>query len=118
MDDKTKNLKGKLERLLREAAETAADLHAAERGAGTQVHFSQIEAAAHQVGSHLSCRIQERSARELAADIPKALPCPKCGASCDLEIKRRTVESTDGPLDLWEPKGHCTRCRRDFFPSA
>jgi hypothetical protein len=118
MDGKTQQLKEKLERLLRETAETAAELQAAERGAGRPVHFSQIEAAAHQVGSHLSCRIQERTARELAADIPQEAPCPTCGTPCRLDIQRRTVSSTDGPLDLWEPHGHCPRCRRDFFPAA
>ena len=46
MDGKMQSLKEKLDRLLREAAETAADLQAAERGAAGPVHFSQIEAAA------------------------------------------------------------------------
>jgi hypothetical protein len=118
MDDKTQVLKEKLERLLREAAETAAELQTAEGGAGKPLHFSQIEAAAHQVGSRLSCRIQERTARELAADVPPEALCPACGTLHRLNIERRTVQSTDGPLDLWEPHAHCTRCRRDFFPSA
>ena len=118
MDDKTQKLKEKLERLLRDTAEAAAELQAAERGAGKPVHFSQIEAAAHRVGSQLSCRIQERTARELAADMPQEAPCPTCEALCRLKIERRTVRSTDGPLDLWELHAHCTRCRRDFFPSA
>jgi hypothetical protein len=118
MDGKTENLKEKLERLLRETAETAADLQAAERGSGKPVHFSRIEAAAHEVGSQLSCRIQERAAREVAADSPEEAPCPACGISCRLSIERRTINSTDGPIVVWEPCGHCTRCRRDFFPSA
>ena len=46
MDGKVQVLKEKLERLLREAAETAAELQATERGAGKPVHFSEIEAAA------------------------------------------------------------------------
>jgi len=118
MDDKTQKLKEKLERLLLDAAETAAELQVAERGARKSVHFSQIEAAAHLVGSQLSCRIQERTARELAANIPQELPCPTCGVLCRLNVERRTVSSTDGSLDLWEPHGHCPRCRRDFFPAA
>jgi len=118
MEDNTEKLKEKLDRLLRETAAAAAELQASERGAGKAVHFSQIEAAAHRVGSQLSCRIQERTARELAAEVPQEAPCPACGTLCRLNIERRTVSSTDGPLDLWEPHGHCTRCRRDFFPSA
>ena|ERR1700722_4126958 len=117
MDDKTQILQEKLERLFREAAETAVELQAAERG-GELVHFSQIEATAHRVGTQLSCRIQERSAREVAANSPQAAPCPKCGTPCRLEIVSRTIDSTDGPIEISEPKGHCTRCRRAFFPSA
>jgi hypothetical protein len=118
MDGKTVDLKEKLERLLREAAETAAELQASERGVGKPTHFSQIGAAAHQVGSQLSCCIQERAAREVAADSPQTAPCPTCGTACHLSIERRTISSTDGPIVVWEPCGHCTRCRRDFFPST
>jgi hypothetical protein len=118
MDDKTQNLKEKLERLFREAADVAVELQSAEGGMGKPVHFSQIEAAAHAVGSRLSCRIQERAAREVAASSPAATACPKCGASCHLKVVGRTINSTDGAIEISEPKGYCTRCRRAFFPSA
>lgn len=118
MDDKTQILTEKLERLFREAAETAVELQAVERGVGRPVHFSQIEAAAHQIGTRLSCRIQERAAREVAADSPETIPCPTCGTACRLTIASRTIGSADGPIEIDEPKGYCTRCRRAFFPSA
>jgi hypothetical protein len=118
MDDKIEALKEKLDRLMREAAETAADLQTAERGTRGPVHFSQIEAAAHAVGCALSAGIQERVVREAAADIPSKLPCPQCGTSCKVTFDRRTVHSTDGPVVVFEPEAHCRRCRRDFFPSA
>jgi hypothetical protein len=118
MDGRPQVLKVKLDRLLQETAETAAELQASERGAGKPVHFSQIEAAAHQVGNLLSCGIQERAAREVAANAPETVPCPACGTACRLSIERRTISSTDGPILVWEPCGHCTRCRRDFFPST
>jgi hypothetical protein len=82
------------------------------------VHFSQIEAAAHDVGTRLSCRIQERAAREVAAGSPAAVPCPKCKKLCRVKVVSRAINSTDGPLEISEPKGYCTRCRRAFFPSA
>lgn len=118
MDDKVEALKTKLDRLLREAAETAADLQAAERGTRGPVHFSQIEAAAHAVGCALSVGIQERVVREATSDVPQKLPCPDCGTSCKVTFDRRTVSSGDGPVVLLEPVAHCRRCRRDFFPSA
>ena len=118
MDDKIEALKEKLDRLMREAAETAADLQAAERGTSGPVHFSQIEAAAHAVGCALSTGIQERAVREAAADIPQKLPCPDCGVLCKVKFDRRTIHSGDGPVIVLEPECHCRRCRRDFFPSA
>jgi hypothetical protein len=118
MDGTIEPLKEKLDRLMREAAETAADLQAAERGTRGPVHFSQIEAAAHAVGCALSSGIQERVVREAVADVPPKLPCPQCGQLCKVKFDRRTIQSTDGPVVLLEPECHCRRCRRDFFPSA
>jgi hypothetical protein len=118
MDDKAQSVKEKLERLFRETAETAVELQLAEGGVGEPVHFSQIEAAAHHVGTRLSCCIQERRAREVAASSPTAAPCPKCGTCCGLTVVSRTINSADGPIEISEPKGYCTRCRRAFFPSA
>jgi len=60
---KIEALKEKLGCLMREAAETAADFQAAGRGARGSVHFSQIEDAAHAVGSVLIAGIQERVVR-------------------------------------------------------
>jgi hypothetical protein len=118
MDDKAKALKEKLDRLMSEAAETAADLQAAERGTRGPVHFSQIEAAAHTLGCALSTGIQERVVREAVADVPQKLPCPDCGTMCKVKFDRRTIHSTDGPVVVLEPEAHCRPCRRDFFPSA
>ena len=118
MDEKTQALKEKLDRLIQEAAETAADLQAAERGSKGPVHFSQIEAAAHAVGCSLSVGIQERAVREATTAIPLKLPCPDCGTLCKVTFDRRTIQSADGPVVVLEPECHCRRCRRDFFPSA
>lgn len=118
MDGRVEALREKLDRLLREAAETAADLRTAERGGRGPAHFSQIEAAAHAVGSQLSCRIQEREVREVAVEVPKTAACPGCGQECRVRFERRTIAAADGPVDVLEPKGHCRLCRRDFFPSA
>jgi hypothetical protein len=118
MDDKIEAIKAKLDRLLREAAEAAADLQAAQRGTRGPVHFSQIEAEAHAVGCALSSGIQERMVREATTDIPQKLPCPQCGKLCKVKFDRREIQSTDGPIMILEPECHCRHCRRDFFPSA
>ena len=118
MDDKAQILKEKLERLFREAGETAVALQAVERGAEGPVHFSQIEAAAHQIGRRLSCRIQERAAREVAADSPadNSLSGLRHGMPFDHRKPYHQLRGWTSEID--EPKGFCTRCRRAFFPSA
>ena len=116
MDEKIEALKEKLDRLMREAAETAADLQAAERGTRGPVHFSQIEAAAHAVGCALSSGIQERVVREAAADIPPKLPCPQCGQLCKVKFDRRTIHSTDGPLVVLETDATAADAGGIFFP--
>jgi hypothetical protein len=118
MDGKTFALKEKLERLMREAAEAAADLQAAERGSPGPVHFSQIEAAAVAVGQRLSCGIQERVTREAAVQTPTTVACPTCQRECKVRYDKRTVKSTAGPVEVLEPHAHCRPCRRSFFPSA
>ena len=45
-------------------------------------------------------------------------PCPTCGKVCELQRVPRPVVVRGGNATLDEPMGHCSRCRRDFFPSA
>jgi len=118
MDGKLKALKEKLDRQLLEVAETAAALQALELGTAGPVHYSQIEGAAHAVGTRLSCQVQARAAREVVALAPVQSPCPECGKMCQLQTVKRKVKSIDGPVDLCESQGFCDRCRRSFFPSA
>jgi hypothetical protein len=44
--------------------------------------------------------------------------CPGCGKLCAMESKGRRILVRGGPVVLEEPVGHCSACRRDFFPSA
>jgi hypothetical protein len=121
MEGEAKGLREKMDRLMRELAETAATLARSERAAAGEPkvpHYSRIEMAAHEVGRALSREIQTREARELAAESPQQATCPDCGRHGPVEGATRTVASVDGPLDLFEARAYCTRCRRAFFPSA
>jgi hypothetical protein len=108
----------KLERLFSEAAELAIEKELAQWDPNNPPHYSQIEEAAHRLARQLSCRIQERAAREVAAREGTTADCPACGRSCELGHQTRTVQSIDGPIELLELSGFCPRCRRAFFPSA
>jgi hypothetical protein len=53
-----------------------------------------------------------------AESLGEQAACPTCGKSCQVEQKTRDVIVRGGDASLDEPKAHCSRCRRDFFPSA
>lgn len=117
MDAKEAALEEKLARILREAAEVGAEIQAIQQGPGTP-HYDQIESHAHQSGQRLSQLIQQRRTAEVTAKAAPELNCPDCGKTCRVKTKTREVLSEDGSVELLENVAHCTRCRRDFFPSA
>lgn len=118
MDGRVGRLQVKLDQLLKEAAEVSAEIQKLDGTQAEVPHYSQIEHAAHETGKELSRRIQQSRIREVAlASAPQA-GCPTCGDVCEVTHPRRSIRSMDGPVQTLEPKAHCPRCRRDFFPSA
>jgi hypothetical protein len=116
MDGPTAVLKEKFDRLLKEAAEVSVALDRADGTITGVPHYSVIEARAHELGQQLSRAIQARQMGQLVTGRITAAPCPKCGARCELNLKKRTVTSIDGPVEVQELEGHCPVCRRAFFP--
>jgi hypothetical protein len=116
MDGATAALKEKLNRLLKEAAQVSVALDRSDGTIAGVPHYSAIEARAHELGQQLSREIQARQMRELAAGRTATAPCPACRARCELDFKKRTVTSIDGPVEVQELRGYCLACRRAFFP--
>lgn len=81
-------------------------------------HYMVIEKAARECGEELSRALQERSMREVTANVETEAKCPTCGRGCRTSTEKRKVASLDGPVELLEAVAHCSACRRDFFPSA
>lgn len=117
MDAKQIALEEKLATLLKQAAEVGAQIQAIEQGPGVP-HYDQIESHAHQCGQRLSQIMQQTRAADVAAEQKPEVLCPDCAKPSRAGTKSRRVLSGDGPVDLTESVAHCTRCRRDFFPSA
>jgi hypothetical protein len=46
--------------------------------------------------------------------------CPDCGKVALVESEREPLilRGKRGEIEYQEPRCHCTRCRRDFFPSG
>ena len=66
-DAKTAQLKERLERLLREAAEVEVELSRADGSIRGLPHYSVIEGRAHALGRRLSQEAQRRQMREVSA---------------------------------------------------
>ena len=118
MDDQTALLREEFSRLLQKAAELKVKLDRMEGVVRGLSHYSVIEGAAHELGREVSRRVQSLHMAGLIAEHPVFARCPQCERRCELQLKRRTVLSGDGPVDLQEVVGHCPCCRRDFFPDA
>lgn len=115
---RTEQLKERLERLFREAAEVEVELSRADGTIRGVPHYSLIEERAHQLGQRLSREVQQRQMGEVLASQSLTAKCPACGTRCELESCQRDVKAVDGPLKLQELEGYCTCCRRSFFPPA
>lgn len=62
-------------------------------------------------------QLQQRSQRAFE---PPQYPCPDCGQVCPVQQEPEPVilQSQRGELEYLEPRCHCSRCRRAFFPSG
>lgn len=118
MDGRVELLRGKKDHLLKALAEVSAELQKLDGTQPEVPHYSQIEQAAHETGDQLSQMIQQSRIQEVALAAGPQAGCPTCGDVCEVTPVRRRIKSMDGPVEILEPKAHCTRCRRDFFPSA
>lgn len=65
MEGRVEELRQKLDRLIRDAAEASVTLDWAEGTIQGVPHYTLIEAPAHQLGRQLSCAIQERQLNEV-----------------------------------------------------
>jgi hypothetical protein len=118
MDGRIEVLQEKLDRLLKEAAAASVELDRVSGRIQGVPHYSVIELRAHELGQRLSREIQQQQMQEVTADQTFKGECACCGRRADLVPIKRKVVSIDGPLELQELEGYCTRCRRAFFPSA
>jgi hypothetical protein len=118
MEEATAALKEKLDRLLREAAQVSVALDRADGTIRGVPHYSVIEARAHELGQRLSREIQARPTGELVAGRAATALCPQCRARCELDLRRPTVTSIDGPVEIPEREGYGPDCRRAFFPRS
>lgn len=109
-----------LQQELAELVRQFAERHQAQlAAAGTLVSLEELTA---EIGDSVARELanQELRRRSAAVSDVAAHPCPECGAACVVEPDPEPVilRGIRGELEYTEPRCHCPRCRRDFFPSG
>lgn len=81
-----------------------------------------IETLSEQIGDELTRQLAsgELSRRSLEAFQAQFHDCPTCGRTWAIETDPEPVllQGTRGEIEYTEPRCHCKKCRRDFFPSG
>jgi hypothetical protein len=89
-----------------------------EQGPGLDVDLTTMEEVAVAALRGLLAGTLEQATAQQAAQLGSYQPCPDCGQACLVQHEPREVNVRGGPFQHHEPVCYCTRCRRDFFPSA
>jgi hypothetical protein len=111
------------DRFRRELSEMVVALAERERerlaAAGT---FVEIEELTAEIGDEVTRQLAnlefQRRSDVLAAQATHA--CPDCDRECPVSPEPEPIilKGVRGEIEYTEPRCHCTRCRRDFFPSG
>ena len=82
--------------------------------------FAEIEEFGHEVGRLLGRAVDQRLTSQHAQQFQKAAACPTCQTVCEPQPTpaQRKIQTSDGPVPVFEPVCHCSVCHRAFFPSA
>jgi hypothetical protein len=86
--------------------------------AGEQASFASIEEAASKIGRFVTRQVMEDLAIQQTELLDQSQPCPTCESLCRVGVRKRNLNTAEGPIDLSETVCHCSACRRDFFPST
>jgi hypothetical protein len=108
-------------REIEEAARSWGKLLAREAypgGPGLDVTLADMEEMAIRAARALVGSAIETAAGDQALAFGETAACPQCGRTHPLGRRSRPITIRGGTATLEEPVGHCSTCRRDFFPST
>lgn len=111
------------DRFRRQVSELVAALAEKEQArlaaAGTFVEIEELTAEiGDEVTRELANRELQRRSDALAEQPTHA--CPDCGRESPIAPEQEPIilQGMRGEIEYSEPRCHCSRCRRDFFPSG
>ena len=88
------------------------------QGAGLDVSLADMEEMVACATKAIVAGALGKMTDDQAQLLEQQQPCPTCGRECQVQRKSRTVTVRGGSAELDEPVAHCSKCRRDFFPST
>ena len=89
-----------------------------DQGPGLDVNLTMMEDVAIEAVRGLVAGTLETATTQQAQQLGSHRPCPDCQQDCLVRLEPREIVVRGGTFHYNEPVCHCTRCRRDFFPSA
>jgi hypothetical protein len=88
------------------------------QGAGLDVSLADMEEMVACATKAIVAGALGKMTDDQARRLEELQPCPTCGKQCQIQRKARMVAVRGGSAELDEPVAHCSKCRRDFFPST
>jgi hypothetical protein len=85
-------------------------------GPGTDVDLSMMEAIARAASTGLLEGTLSTLLQQQTQVLGPQHPCPDCGQPCPVQHEDRPLIAPNAQVNYHEPRCHCPRCRRDFFP--
>lgn len=113
MDDRLRErVQGFVEQLLREEKSSLKKVRT----------LLEIENQAIEIGDELVRQLANSDLTQRAEKVAEQTEhdCPDCGKICALEADTEPLilQGKRSEVEYSEPRCHCTRCRRDFFPDG
>ena len=111
-------IKAEIGKLSRELAEIELQEFAWEEDYGSP--FEAAEARAAEIGDKVAREAMVHQARLVNQRHPPDSDsnCPSCERPGELKrIRKRSMQTIRGEIEIPEPEYYCKKCRRSFFPS-
>ena len=107
-----------LQREFLEQAQSIFERVIAENESGEALSLSQIEEKVRELRFELTRKLVESKLKlEVKKQQGPAAKCESCGREMrDKGLKKRTIITSQGEIEIERPYNHCAHCRQGLFP--
>lgn len=111
-------IRAEIARLSRELIEKEMEEFRWEDNYGSPFEAAESRSAA--IGDEIARELMSHQARLINAEHPPdgGCRCPSCKQPGEIKrIRKRSLQTIRGEIEIQEPEHYCKKCRRSFFPS-